>query len=523
MRPLRNGAVFWGIAAATIATRWPFRSRMLYHWDSGNFALAIHHYDVAIHQPHPPGYFIYVMLARVAYLFTQDDNSALVILSLIATIFTTYLLWRIGTRLFGPQIGALSALIFFFGPMVWFLGEVGLSYLIGAACVLWIAHEGLQILDNPQRPAWRIGLLLALAGGVRQNVAVFMLPLAVYTIRHRRPKEIALCLAIFAVACVAWFVPMVWASGGWDAYHDAVADQWKSQWGRVSIFQIGFHRPMTSVELLILFSTQALGVFLPFMFIACYAQFRRHGMEVLRKDSVRFLLMWLTPAGLFYMLIFLIPANNGFIMDLLPALAMLCALGLMEFVAAVQRSLAVTIQSKWTLGTIFASVLLLINVGIFLFSHAFYASLYEVREHDRVLSEITSEIRHLFDPRNTLITTSASVRYSYRNIMYYLPQFYVVYIDSTPGPRGEHRRLFWGKDRMSWVTPDFQKPPGITRFIVVRDPIDNERARELDQIGLLKPPLGEHANYRYGPIEFLERAYPHLKHKAPVTEGKGRL
>ncbi len=38
--------------------RIPFMSRFLYHWDSVNYALSLERYDVRLHQPHPPGYFL---------------------------------------------------------------------------------------------------------------------------------------------------------------------------------------------------------------------------------------------------------------------------------------------------------------------------------------------------------------------------------------------------------------------------------------------------------------------------------
>ena len=46
----------------TLITRLPFSGAILYHWDSINFALALEHFDVALGQPHIPGYLLYVLL-----------------------------------------------------------------------------------------------------------------------------------------------------------------------------------------------------------------------------------------------------------------------------------------------------------------------------------------------------------------------------------------------------------------------------------------------------------------------------
>ncbi|MEP6960970.1 MAG: hypothetical protein ABI995_02770, partial [Acidobacteriota bacterium] len=44
------------LAAATLATRYATRSRVLYDLDSVNYALALDVFDPAVHQPQPPGY-----------------------------------------------------------------------------------------------------------------------------------------------------------------------------------------------------------------------------------------------------------------------------------------------------------------------------------------------------------------------------------------------------------------------------------------------------------------------------------
>ena len=52
-------------AAAVLATRLPFLASSLDDIDAVNFALALGDFDPARHQPHPPGYAVYVLLAKV--------------------------------------------------------------------------------------------------------------------------------------------------------------------------------------------------------------------------------------------------------------------------------------------------------------------------------------------------------------------------------------------------------------------------------------------------------------------------
>src|SRR5260370_39249844 len=77
----------------TLISRFVTRSRFLYDIDSVNFAFALDHFDPQAHQPHPPGYFLYVMLGRAFRVVTGDSNSALVAISITASCATALLIY----------------------------------------------------------------------------------------------------------------------------------------------------------------------------------------------------------------------------------------------------------------------------------------------------------------------------------------------------------------------------------------------------------------------------------------------
>ena len=56
----------------TLLSRIPFRSQVLYHWDSVNFAFAMRRFDIGAEQPQPPGYIAYVWLCRLVDLLFGD-------------------------------------------------------------------------------------------------------------------------------------------------------------------------------------------------------------------------------------------------------------------------------------------------------------------------------------------------------------------------------------------------------------------------------------------------------------------
>src|SRR5215470_6783477 len=83
--PRPDHAIGLGLAAATVLSRIPFRAHLLPTWDAVQFALALDHYDIAAHQPHPPGYILYVAAARLVRLVVGDPAQSLVWLSIAAS------------------------------------------------------------------------------------------------------------------------------------------------------------------------------------------------------------------------------------------------------------------------------------------------------------------------------------------------------------------------------------------------------------------------------------------------------
>ena len=83
---LRKADVVLAVAlfAVAVALRTPFRSQIAYHWDSAQFALAVGEYNLRIGQPHAPGFYLYVLLGRLANLVVGEPQAALVWVSVVA-------------------------------------------------------------------------------------------------------------------------------------------------------------------------------------------------------------------------------------------------------------------------------------------------------------------------------------------------------------------------------------------------------------------------------------------------------
>ena len=164
-------------AVAVALTRFIFRSREPYDLDSVNFALGIARFDPRVHQPHPPGYFLYVCCGRLLDRFVHDPNLALVLLSIAASCGAVVFIYRLALRWSGQLAARFAALLFLLSPLTWFHGIVALTYgveaffsaLIGYLC--WLIFRG----DHRWIPV--TGLVLGISAGVRPSSVLLLGPL----------------------------------------------------------------------------------------------------------------------------------------------------------------------------------------------------------------------------------------------------------------------------------------------------------------------------------------------------------
>ena len=212
-------------ACAVLATRLPFLAKSLDDIDAVNFALAVGDFDPARHQPHPPSYAVYVLLAKVfagaAGVKPEAAAGALALLSTVAQAalpMPLFLLFRgLGAR---PRIAAAAVALTLLNPVVWINGvrpmsdSVGLLFAVGAqAMLLGAAATGRGLVAS--------SVLCGLAAGVRVQTLALTVPLWACAMTRPGAKRRAAAFAAFAAAGLAWAVPTVIESGGLSAYWQA--------------------------------------------------------------------------------------------------------------------------------------------------------------------------------------------------------------------------------------------------------------------------------------------------------------
>src|ERR1041384_8187560 len=85
------------LSVLTMLSRLPYRARLLYNWDAVQFALALTEYDVVKHQPHPPGYILYVALGRLVHVLTGDAPGAYVVLAVLFSGAGTFVVYPLAS------------------------------------------------------------------------------------------------------------------------------------------------------------------------------------------------------------------------------------------------------------------------------------------------------------------------------------------------------------------------------------------------------------------------------------------
>ena len=165
------------LALVTLASRWPYRARMLYNWDAVQFALALREFDIAKHQPHPPGYLLYVGLGRLLNAWVGDPTLAYVALAMLFSAGTTFVLYWLALRMYDRGTGVVAASLLAVSPLFWFYGSVGLTYAGEAFGATLMALLAWRALNGSVAHLYLGAVCLGLAGGLRQSVLLMLFPL----------------------------------------------------------------------------------------------------------------------------------------------------------------------------------------------------------------------------------------------------------------------------------------------------------------------------------------------------------
>lgn len=489
-----------GLALAVIATRFPVRSRRAFNWDAVNFVLALSHYDVRLHHPHPPGYPAFVAMGKLLSFVIPDANGALVATAMLLSAGAVAALYWLGKVLFDRATGVIAALYLLCSVTFWTNGAVALAYpslaLFGTLVALFAwrldgaqraatpENSGTMVRTNPLLIA-RYSLLLsaayALGGGFRPDLLLFLAPLWLWGHRRAgwRQTGIGALVVVAIVAC--WAVPMIALSGGIGEYGKifrayAATDVLQ----RYSVAANGPRALLVNLRDTATYTGYALyALALPVVGATVWLLTRARQWR--RTPIVALFALWVAPMLLFYTWVHI--GDPGYVFTFVPALLLIAARFTTTAARKAHRFTSDTLASgtmpaqhsrlRWSRYAVLVSAVLValplaVNTGIFL-NRPLALTAPGIRQEDRTVNGKIAYVRAHGNPATTLLVSYES----YRHWLLYLPEYRTQFVDLTYGTEADRTVIV---------------PPGITQVILMDDTL----LRSVQGVTLLNAKLPPH-------------------------------
>jgi hypothetical protein len=215
--------------------------RTLEDLDSVNFALGVEHFDVGSHQPHPPGYPVYIVLAKastavvhaIAPSMDRDRLAAqgLAALGLVAGTAAAFVLTEFWIAVgLSPAVAFFAAVLGIVSPLFWFTAARPLTdtpSLMLSIAVQTLFLQGRRLIQAgptaslPRRWIWAAvasGLLI----GMRSQTMWLTGPLLLWCTGElavaRRGRDALALIGAAALGALLWAIPLVASSGGLQRY-----------------------------------------------------------------------------------------------------------------------------------------------------------------------------------------------------------------------------------------------------------------------------------------------------------------
>jgi hypothetical protein len=223
----------WTLLIIGLCLYIPFRSVSLDDFDGYSFALGLSEFDLALQQPQPPGFPIYIGLARCIHLITADAVGALTWVSALSGTAALLLVYGIGRQLdpARPVTGIAAGLWMGLVPLGWLTAVKALSDaagLVGILLPLWLWARWDRAPED-LRWAAMAAVASGLALGIRPQNALPLLLYLIWTLlAHSLPRQEwtpwLLVGALGLCGILIWLVPTVWAVGGLASYMSPIRE-----------------------------------------------------------------------------------------------------------------------------------------------------------------------------------------------------------------------------------------------------------------------------------------------------------
>jgi hypothetical protein len=468
------------------------------------FALALREYDVLKHQPHPPGYILYVVVGRIVNAWLDDPTAAYVTLAVAFSGLTTFVVYYLALAVYDRTTALAAATLLAVSPLFWFYGSVGLTYAGEALCASTVAYFAFRALNGSRTDAYLAAWYLGIAGGMRQSLLVLLFPLwcGCVAFGARRLRPVVVGLAILGASVLTWFLPMIWLTGGLERYVAASVELADSVVKPTSIVggpletTLRMSRYVLESVLVALGPLAAAGFLVPWYV-------RRYGWS----EREWFWLGWTLPPLAVCTLVHF--GQAGYVLTFLPALVIFLSRVLVTALGHAGEAFPHP-RARVALTAVAVALVVLVNGSFFVsarpalrdfdtpqpawvrqardeaFDWIFSRTARALREHEEVVGGFVDSIRGLYAGPETVVITEQGNSRSYpwfRHAMFYLPEYAIYELQVgglTPGLRSSRysvtmttiperaihlpasvQRLVWFVDHWS---PTTVRPPGLVEI-----------------------------------------------------------
>jgi hypothetical protein len=330
-RIYKNQAILLScLGILTLASRLPFKPDLLISYDAINYALAISHFDVRLSQPQPPGYLLYILIARGINLFVNNPLITLYLESAIFSALAVVAIFLAGREIYNQNVGLFAALFLMTNVFFWYFSVVPAPYTGDFFASAWIGWLCFRLWKTH---SVRIGILTAicigLVAGYRPQTLFLLLPLFIYASWGLRSRPIVLgtswmlCLGIASL----FFIATIMVSGGEGEYFNSLGNvvpifKNTNYFTRIMLY---LPRYAINVKFTITYLVRSMGELLCILSLIGFL-FLPNKLRFWRNQEIMILLLWVIPTCLVYILIW--PGNAGTILVCTPPIFILAAFGM---------------------------------------------------------------------------------------------------------------------------------------------------------------------------------------------------
>lgn len=214
------------VFAIAIVVYFGFLSCSLSEWDSINFAQALDRYDLQAHQPHAPGYSLYVFLGKLASVATGSKLLGLTSVSAISGALGLLPTYVIARKMYDGETAAVTCVALMSTRMWWLSSEKAVTHML-AAFLITLAVSLLYLGLKGKRTLLLISWPVAgIAVGARPSIFPFLALWVYAAFQEKELKRLLMYLTLFISSVLSWLTPIILLTG-WHRFWELIWVQYE--------------------------------------------------------------------------------------------------------------------------------------------------------------------------------------------------------------------------------------------------------------------------------------------------------